>query len=109
MFSIGEFSKITGLTVKALRLYHEEGLLIPSSVDAQTGYRYYDPRLIQAARTIALLRKLEFPLSEIKTLLHYDSEYKEGDADFEACMPIRNQKQIEGVSIRPLEAGRCVS
>ena len=39
MFSIGEFSKITGLTVKTLRYYHEEGVLVPSHVDGQTGYR----------------------------------------------------------------------
>jgi effector-binding domain-containing protein len=42
-------------------------------------------------------------------LLHYDDEYKEEDADFEACMPIRHQKQIEGISIRPLPAARCIS
>ncbi|MEX2120445.1 MAG: MerR family DNA-binding transcriptional regulator [Pirellulales bacterium] len=39
-FSIGEFSKITGLTVKTLRFYHEQGLLVPSCVGEETGYRY---------------------------------------------------------------------
>ncbi|MEX0713876.1 MAG: MerR family DNA-binding transcriptional regulator [Pirellulales bacterium] len=39
VFSIGEFSKITGLTVKTLRFYHEQGLLVPSCVDEETGYR----------------------------------------------------------------------
>jgi DNA-binding transcriptional MerR regulator len=39
VFSIGEFSKITGLTVKTLRLHHEQGLLVPRHVDEQTGYR----------------------------------------------------------------------
>jgi DNA-binding transcriptional MerR regulator len=42
MFTIGEFSKVTGLSVKTLRFYHEEGLLVPTSVDDATGYRYYD-------------------------------------------------------------------
>ena len=42
MFSIGEFSKITGLPVKTLRFYHEKRLLVPSCVDRETGYRYYD-------------------------------------------------------------------
>ena len=42
VFSIGEFSKITGLTVKTLRFYHEQGLLHPTHVDSETGYRYYD-------------------------------------------------------------------
>jgi DNA-binding transcriptional MerR regulator/effector-binding domain-containing protein len=70
LFSIGEFSKITGLTVKALRFYHEEGLLEPSCIDDQTGYRYYDAAKIEPARVIALLRELEFPLPEITEILH---------------------------------------
>jgi effector-binding domain-containing protein len=42
-------------------------------------------------------------------LLHYDSEYHEDDADFEACMPIRAGKPVDGISVRELEGGRCVS
>jgi hypothetical protein len=38
MFTIGEFSKVAGLTVKTLRFYHEEGLLLPSFVDPRSGY-----------------------------------------------------------------------
>ena len=56
--SIGEFSKATGLTVKTLRFYHEQGLLEPSSVDDQSGYRYYRPEKIEVARVITLLREL---------------------------------------------------
>jgi DNA-binding transcriptional MerR regulator len=41
VFSIGEFSKITGLTVKTLRFYHEQQLLPPASIDDRSGYRYY--------------------------------------------------------------------
>ena len=39
MLRIGEFSKLSMLTVKALRYYEKEGLLVPSSVDERTGYR----------------------------------------------------------------------
>lgn len=74
MLTIGEFSKATGLTVKALRLYHEEGLLVPSFVDPQTGYRHYDDRQVEAARVIAYLRALEFPLAEIKELLRHQED-----------------------------------
>ena len=49
MFSIGEFSKITGLTVKTLRFYHEQSLLAQAQIDNQTGYRYYDDRQIETA------------------------------------------------------------
>jgi DNA-binding transcriptional MerR regulator/effector-binding domain-containing protein len=69
MFTIGEFSRITGLTVKTLRFYHEEGLLVPTSVDDQTGYRYYDASLVELARAIAFLKGLDFSLAEIKGLL----------------------------------------
>ena len=50
MFSIGEFSKITGLTVKTLRFYHER--LAPTAIDDQSGYRYYDADKVELARTI---------------------------------------------------------
>ena len=46
-YSIGEFSQVTGLSVKTLRFYHEKGILVPSSVDEATGYRFYDADKIE--------------------------------------------------------------
>ena len=69
MFSIGPFSRITGLTVKTLRLYHEKGLLEPKLTDPQTGYRYYDSHSVEQARAVAYLRQMEFPLAEIREIL----------------------------------------
>jgi DNA-binding transcriptional MerR regulator/effector-binding domain-containing protein len=208
VLSIGEFSKITCLSIKTLRFYHDQGLLTPARVDPQTGYRYYDHGRVEKARAIAQLRSLEFSLNEIREmladsddeadiidclerqksalqakcqqyraavsslervihnekearramqdstfmveekvldtlliaavrikgkfgdsgkgfarigkslgryisgksfLLHYDSEFKEDDADFEACMPVREGQPAEGISIRELAGGRCVS
>jgi len=208
VYSIGEFSKITGLTVKTLRFYHEQGLLAPSLVDPQTGYRYYDAAKAETARTIARLRELEFPLADIAEmlaqhddetdileylarhrqsieaslrrrrqiaasldqiiahqtkardamrtatyevqekqldeqlvaairmrgrydqcgtgfarlgrkfgrhicgpplLLHYDREYKEDDADFEVCMPIRKGQTSDDIEVRTLPGGPCVA
>ncbi|HAX39774.1 MAG TPA: MerR family transcriptional regulator, partial [Clostridiales bacterium] len=40
-FSIGEVAKMKDVTIKALRHYHEMGLLIPAYIDEATGYRYY--------------------------------------------------------------------
>lgn len=74
MFTIGEFSQLTQLSVKTLRFYHEEGLLAPACVDPDTGYRYYDEGQIETARAIVYLRSLEFPLSEIKEILHGDGD-----------------------------------
>jgi DNA-binding transcriptional MerR regulator len=42
-------------------------------------------------------------------MLHYDREYHEDDADFEACMPVRKAVEVEGIDVRELPGGRCVS
>lgn len=69
MFSIGEFSKMTGLTVKALRFYHEQGILEPSRVETGSGYRFYDESKIETARVIHALRDLEFSIAEIADIV----------------------------------------
>jgi DNA-binding transcriptional MerR regulator/effector-binding domain-containing protein len=208
VFSIGEFSKITGLTVKTLRFYHEQGLIVPSHIDEETGYRHYTVTKIEVARAISFLRSLDFSVGEIREilaqaeakdellevmerqravietkirgyhkvlesvdqfisderearqimanlsleieekvvapflmagvrmkgkysecgkgfsrigrtfgrqiqgkpfLLQYDQEYRDEDADFEACFPVRASKAVEGISVRELPGGRCVS
>src|SRR5437899_12337683 len=69
MYSIGQFSKVTGITVKALRFYHAEGVLVPSYVDPDSGYRYYNAYDAEKARIVARLRELEFSLHDIKEML----------------------------------------
>ena len=208
MFTIGEFSKIVGMTVKTLRHYHEQGVLLPTHVDGPSGYRYYAESKIETAQVIKQLRELDFTLADIaeiliqfnddadildylekqqktvqekmkqyrdignslnriinkereartvmsnvsyqveeKTvdsllvagirmkgkysecgkgfgqigrkfgrhlcgkplILIYDTEYKEDDADFEVCMPIKKEKEAEGISVRTLAGGKCIS
>lgn len=207
MFTIGEFSRASSLTVKTLRFYHEQELLVPAFVDPRTGYRHYEPAQLETARIITALRKLEIPLAEIQQLLkrqdqeeellqsierqksllaekvnayrqaikfldqfianekqaklisqsapeiqekaiepmlmagirmkarydqcgktfgqiarsmgrhvcgkpfilHYDEEYKDEDADFEVCMPVRAAKTKSEISVRELPGGRCAS
>jgi DNA-binding transcriptional MerR regulator len=67
--SIGEFARRSRLSVKALRLYGEHGVLLPARVDASTGYRYYDEAQLDDARLIVMLRQLDMPLAEIKEVL----------------------------------------
>ena len=67
---IGRFSQITRLSIKALRLYAEQGLLCPKYVDPDSGYRYYSLAQTQAAARIRLLRQLEMPLEEIREVMH---------------------------------------
>jgi len=69
MYKISDFSKITNLTVKALRYYDEEQILTPSVRDNDTGYRYYSEEDYQKAQLIVLLRSLEFSISEIRDVL----------------------------------------
>jgi DNA-binding transcriptional MerR regulator len=207
-YSIGEFSRITGISIKALRFYHEQGLLVPSSVDTATGYRFYDAEKIDKARIIMRLREMEFSLEDISAMLadcddeagilnylerqkqtlqqriredrdvvrslteiinreteagrllenssfaveekplepmliagirmkgkyhecgavfgklgkvmgrhisgkpfclYYDGEYRETDADFEPCFPVRRETSAAGVAVRTLPGGRCLS
>ena len=206
-YSIGEFSTITSLSIKSLRLYHEKEILIPTEVDEFTQYRYYDETNFETARTIKILKDHDFTLAEIKEILnecddesnlleqlqnkfnqvqtkinryieisqsieiiikiekenrmktedhfeieekevktiliagyrmkgkyseigegfsllgkkfgryatgkplalYYDGEYKEDDADYEACFPIRKGIDVEGISVRELKGGKCVA
>jgi DNA-binding transcriptional MerR regulator/DNA gyrase inhibitor GyrI len=207
-YSIGEFSQITGLSAKTLRFYHEKGILVPSSVDEATGYRFYDLSKIEKARVIMQLRQMEFSIDDIATVfaecsddadilnhldrqkqflqhrisedrdivhslaeiiakekeakhlletgkfaveekpieptliagirmkgkynecgtgfsrlgkaigryicgkalcLYYDGEYREDDANFEPCFPIRKRVEAEGISLRELPGARCLS
>jgi DNA-binding transcriptional MerR regulator/effector-binding domain-containing protein len=208
MFTIGELSRITGLTVKTLRFYHEKGLLVPVSVDPATGYRRYDAHSVDTARAIVALRALDVSLEEIGEVLaahedelnlidllesqktrlcdrirrdkdivstidqliasekeaqrlmdaahygveekqldptlmagirmrgrysdcgqgfarlaksvgrwiagkpfclYYDGEYKEDDADFEVCFPVRKGVKSETATVRELPGGRFLS
>jgi len=208
LFSIGEFSQVTGLSVKTLRFYHEKGILIPSSVDEATGYRFYDAGKVEKARVIMRLRAMEFSIEDIATVLgectdeadilnhlerqknvlqqriledrdivrslgeiiatekaarqllergnysveekavepvliagirmkgkysdcgmgfsklgkavgryicgkplclYYDGEYRDSDADFEPCFPIRKEVAADGISVRTLPGSRCLT
>jgi DNA-binding transcriptional MerR regulator len=66
---IGEFSRLTGLSVKALRHYDDLGLLRPAVVDPDTGYRWYAGEQVRVALRVRRLRELDLPLGEIKRLL----------------------------------------
>jgi DNA-binding transcriptional MerR regulator len=69
LLSIGEFAARSGLSPKALRLYDELALLLPVQVDADSGYRWYDPEQLEAARLVAALRQIGVPLAMAKVLL----------------------------------------
>jgi DNA-binding transcriptional MerR regulator len=73
--TIGEFSRITHLSVKTLRHYHEVGLLEPVDVDPRTGYRHYTTGQIPTAQVIRRFRSLNMPVENVKAVLEApDSE-----------------------------------
>ena len=69
LLSIGEFSRRSRLSPKALRLYERRGLLVPAQVDADTRYRSYRESQLETARLIALLRGLDMPLAIVADLV----------------------------------------
>jgi DNA-binding transcriptional MerR regulator/effector-binding domain-containing protein len=67
--AIGEFSRLTHLTVKTLRHYHEQGLLVPHAVDEASGYRRYSVEQVPDALLIGRLRRLDMPLADVRRVL----------------------------------------
>ena len=67
--TIGEFSRITHLSVKTLRHYHEVGLLEPVEIDPGTGYRRYTTGQIPTAQVIRRFRSLNMPVEDVKAVL----------------------------------------
>lgn len=90
-FSIGDVSKIYGISVQALRLYHKMGLIIPKHIDELTGYRYYTFDQFQFISRLKFLQSLGLSLEEIKLVL------SDGDAGKfkEMLNKIKEEKEKE--------------
>ncbi len=69
MYKIGELSKLCNISVKTLRYYDAEGLLIPDEIDKFTGYRYYSASKLEDCYRIIALKELGFSLDEIRVQL----------------------------------------
>jgi DNA-binding transcriptional MerR regulator len=88
--AIGDFSRATHLSVKALRRYHDIGLLEPVDVDPDTGYRRYAPQQIGTAQVIRRFRDLDMPLEDIQAVLN--------------APDLETRNQVIGTHLRRLEA-----
>ena len=69
LLTIGDFSRMTHLSVKALRHYHDVGLLEPAEVDRSSGYRLYDAGQVPVAQVIRRFRDLGMPVDAVKSVL----------------------------------------
>jgi DNA-binding transcriptional MerR regulator/effector-binding domain-containing protein len=68
--SIGDFSRMTYLSVKSLRRYHDMGLLEPADIDRDSGYRYYEATQVPVGQVIRRFRDLGMPLEQVKEVLN---------------------------------------
>jgi DNA-binding transcriptional MerR regulator len=66
---IGMFSRASSISVRTLRNYHEQGLLVPAAIDPTTGYRYYTVDQLTDALAIVRLRDLQVPLAKVHEIL----------------------------------------
>jgi DNA-binding transcriptional MerR regulator len=67
--AIGDFARMTMLSVPALRHYHDVGLLRPAEIDPDSGYRFYAPEQARTAQVIRRFRDLAMPLEQIRAVL----------------------------------------
>jgi DNA-binding transcriptional MerR regulator/effector-binding domain-containing protein len=72
-YSIGELSKISGLSIPTLRFYDEKKLLVPTLRDQNSRYRYYSEEQILVALSIRELRLRDISLKEMTKILHTQS------------------------------------
>lgn len=69
MYKIGEFSKMSKTTIKALRYYEKEGLLKPTFIDQNNSYRYYESSQLVDISKIISLRQIGISIKDIKRVL----------------------------------------
>lgn len=71
---IGEFSRYARLSVRMLRHYDAEGVLVPAAQDPSSGYRLYAVEQLEQANRIKTLRDLGVQVRDIKRLLALDDD-----------------------------------
>mgnify|MGYP003288571563 CR=1 FL=1 len=70
MYKIGDFSKMSKTTIKTLRYYEKEGLLIPAYIDPNTSYRYYESSQLTDLTKLISLRQAGLSINDIKEILN---------------------------------------
>ena len=106
MLSIGEFSKICGVSQKTLRYYDEIGLIKPDEINPKSNYRYYSIDQLEKMLFIIKLKSYNFSLDEIKELINLET-YEQEEALIKSLIKKRdtmeeNMKKIK-YNIKQLE------
>lgn len=101
MLKIGDFSKLSRISIRMLRHYDEIGLLVPKTIDEFTGYRYYAENQLPIAGRIVSLKDMGFRLTVIEEILrNYDNP--QSLAEFLEIKKIEVQAETEDAKHRLL-------
>lgn len=65
LYKIGMFAAMNHVSVKTLRFYEEQGLLMPAVINQENGYRYYTLSQMAVLHQITALKMAGFTLEEI--------------------------------------------
>lgn len=68
MFKIGDFSRLTSISIRMLRFYDQNDILKPVYIDEESGYRYYRREQIFEASQVRFLRDIGFSTARIKAI-----------------------------------------
>ncbi|MCR4708535.1 MAG: MerR family transcriptional regulator [Clostridiales bacterium] len=93
MLKIGEFSKLSRISVRMLRHYDEIGLLKPAEIDCFTDYRYYREDQLPAAGRISALKDMGFSLADIVRILEVYDDREQLERFFSA-----RRRELEALS-----------
>lgn len=92
---IKEFAELSGVSVRTLHYYDEIGLLKPSAVDEQNGYRFYDERCLERMQEILFYRELDFPLRDIQIILTSPNYDKQAALKEQKCLLTLKKERLE--------------
>lgn len=105
---IKEFAELTGVSVRTLHYYDEIGLLKPSEVDTQNGYRFYDEKSLERMQEILFYRELDFSLKTIMQILSSPDYDKQQALSRQRQLLIAKKERLEQliVAIDNVEKGK---
>ena len=99
MLSIGEFSKICGVSTKTLRYYDEIGLIKPDEINIENGYRYYSIKQLKRMLFINRLKSYQFSLEDIRAII----EMEEHQGEEKLFLMLRQKKREMREKIKAYE------
>lgn len=107
MLKIGEFSKLSRVSIRMLHHYDEIGLLMPARIDHFTGYRYYREEQLTTAGRIKALKDMGFALADISEMLHcYEDQERLEQYFCDKQTELEEMKEAVMQKIRLLETAR---